>query len=48
VQGLGGLAGNDQNAWGKAARTAVLVGLLAFIVLFWAAVVWAIGALASL
>jgi hypothetical protein len=42
------LAGKEQNARGKAARAAVLVGLLAFVVLFWAAVVWAIGALASL
>ena len=42
------MPGKDQNAWGKAARTAVLVGLGAFVVLFWAAVVWAIGALASL
>jgi uncharacterized membrane protein len=43
---MGGSAGKDQNAaLRKVARAAVVVGLIAFVLLFWAAVVWAVSAL---
>jgi hypothetical protein len=42
----GGLAGNNQNAaWGKVARRAAFVGVVAFLLLFWAAAGWAVNAM---